>query len=81
MNFDLAQHRYLNTYMLVQSSSILELVEITMSVFNSQEVCTFLSWVTCSNTHNHTGEHLAMPLYCAPTRVHAYLDTATCISV
>ena len=41
-NSDLAQHRYLNTRMLGQSSSILELVEITASTLDShslQEVC------------------------------------------
>ena len=31
---DLAQHRYLSVFMLVQSSSILEFVEIAMAVFD-----------------------------------------------
>ena len=32
IEFDLARHGYLNTHVLVQSSSILELVEIAMSI-------------------------------------------------
>ena len=62
MNFDLAQHRYL---VLVQGSSILELVEIAISAFDShafQEIGAFLSWATCSNANDRTSEHLATPL-------------------
>ena len=50
----------------VQSSSILELVEIAMSTFGSHalhEVCTFFNWATCSNTNDHTSKYLAMSLY------------------
>ena len=71
--------------MLVQSSSILELVEIAMSTFDSytlQEVCAFSSWAACSNADDHTSKHLATPLYWArtdTTRAHAYLDTAISI--
>ena len=50
-----------------QSSSISELVELAMSMFDShvfQEVCAvFFSWATCSNAKDRTSEHLAMPLY------------------
>ena len=52
--------------MLLQGSSILELVEIAISALDShalQEIGAFLSWVTCSNANDRTSEHLAMPLY------------------
>ena len=70
--------------MLVQSSSILEIVEIAMSAFNShalQEVGTFLSWATCNNVNDHTSEHLAMPFieHVDTMLAHAYLDTAISI--
>ena len=45
-NFDLAHHRYLNTRVLVQGSSIVEFVEIAMYTFDShvlQEVGAVLS--------------------------------------
>ena len=52
--------------MLVQSSSMLELVEIAMSTFDShtyQEVSTFLSWATCINENDRMSKHLAMLLH------------------
>ena len=79
MNFDLAQHRY---PVLVQEFSILELVEIAMSVFNShalQEVDAFLSRATCSNANNHTREHCPIIEEIDTARAHAYLDTTISI--
>ena len=40
--------------MLVQSSSILELVEIAMSVFDSQEVCAFIELGDMQQTQTQT---------------------------
>ena len=73
--------------MLVQSSNILELVEIAMSMFDSHAlqdtcICAFFSWATCSNANDRASEHLATPLiieHVDTTRVHAYLDTAISI--
>ena len=79
MNFDLAQHRYLNTRVLVQRFSILELVEITITTFDShalQELCAFLSRATCSNA---IAQANIWPCHFIKnvdtTRAHAYLDT------
>ena len=66
MNFDLALHRYMSARMLVQRSSILDLIVITMATFDFyalQAVCSFLSWATGSNMNDRTIKHLATPLY------------------
>ena len=66
MKLDLALHRYLSARMLVQRSSILELIKIAMITFNFhalQAVCAFSSWVTGSIMNDHTIKHLVTPLY------------------
>ena len=60
-----AQHRYLNTRVLVEGSSTLELVEIAVSMFVPhalQEVGAFLSWVTVISKITRSSIILAMPL-------------------
>ena len=66
IEFDLAQHRYLNTRVLVQH--LIELFEIAMSMFDYhslQEIggTAFLSWATYNNVNDRTSEHLATPVY------------------
>ena len=67
-----------------QGSSILEFVEIDMSMFDShvlQEVGTVGSrrWATCSNVKDRTSEHHPFIEHGDTTHAHAYLDTAISI--